>query len=612
VARATVGSGALVVWGAAPQDTRVYVDGVRVPRLYHDGGLRSVIHTDLVQSVDLAPGGYGAAYGGGLGGLVTVALRPLDQAGFHGSVAADVFDAASSCDRFHVAVAARKSWIDLLLPAITSRDTGSLFPLPRYFDGQARLSYRIDSRSSVELGGMVSSDSTTRTTPDADPAERQSETTEILWSRVYARYRRDTEDGGAVAVTPSFGTERSSLVSRFGGTPAELTVDSLVFGLRASWRGRPLPALTVSLGLDAEALGSTVHRAGSVTEPPREGDVRVFGRPPSGQINADDFHVASVSAAPYVEADLSLAGDRVHVRPGLRFDPYVISGDRRTPTVGRDPNVGFFTGEPLFEPRLGVTADASRRVRFKAAYGRYHQLPQPEDLSAVFGNPLLTAARADHFLAGARLSLLETLSVEVTGFYTTSADLAARSASPAPALAAALEETGAGRSYGAQILVRKDLSANLFGWIGYTLSRSERRDHDGSRWRLFDFDQTHVITALASWAIGKGFEVGARARAATGFPRTPVARVYYDARTDTWQPVFGPQNTVRIPPFVQLDLRASKVFDIGKTRLEAYLEVQNVTDRQNPEEIVYTRSFSQQGYITGLPILPSLGVRFQW
>jgi outer membrane receptor protein involved in Fe transport len=367
----------------------VYVDGVRVPRLYHDGGLRSVVHTDLVRSVDLAPGGYGAAYGRGLGGLVTVELRPLDEAGFHGAVAADVFDAAATArasigERFHVAVAARKGWLDLLLPAITSRDTGSLFPLPRYFDGQARVSYRIDPRSSVELGGMVSSDSTTRATPappGTDPALVQSETTSLLWSRVYARYRRDTEGGGAVAVTPSFGTEQSSLVSRFGGTPAELSDDSLVFGLRASWRGRPLPSFTVSLGLDAEAQSARVHRAGSVTEPPREGDVRVFGAPPSGQINADDFHVVSASAAPYVEGDLSLAGDRVHVLPGLRFDPYVISGDRRTPSAGGTPSVGFFTSEPLFDPRLAVTVDASRRARFRAAYGRYHQLPQPEDLS---------------------------------------------------------------------------------------------------------------------------------------------------------------------------------------------------------------------------------------
>jgi hypothetical protein len=202
--------------------------------------------------------------------------------------------------------------------------------------------------------------------------------------------------------------------------------------------------------------------------------------------------------------------------------------------------------------------------------------------------------------------------VEATGFYTTSTGLAARSPSPAPPLAAALQQTGLGRSYGAQILLRKELGHGVFGWVGYTLSRAERQDYPGARWRLFDYDQTHVLTALVSWAIGKGFEVGARVRAATGFPRTPVNGAYFDARTDTWQPIFGTQNTIRIPAFVALDLRASKVWKIAKTELEAYLDVQNVTNRQNPEEIVYSHDYTSHGYITGLPILPSLGLRFTW
>ena len=44
VARSAAGSGTLVVWGSAPQDTRVYVTGVHVPRLYHDGGYRSIVN----------------------------------------------------------------------------------------------------------------------------------------------------------------------------------------------------------------------------------------------------------------------------------------------------------------------------------------------------------------------------------------------------------------------------------------------------------------------------------------------------------------------------------------------------------------------------------------
>jgi hypothetical protein len=91
-----------------------------------------------------------------------------------------------------------------------------------------------------------------------------------------------------------------------------------------------------------------------------------------------------------------------------------------------------------------------------------------------------------------------------------------------------------------------------------------------------------------------------------------VTGAYFDVRTDTWQPIFGVQNTIRIPPFASLDVRVSKLFKIGKTELEAYLEVQNATNRENPEEIVYTYNNAKMGYITGLPILPSLGLRFAW
>jgi hypothetical protein len=39
--------------------------------------------------------------------------------------------------------------------------------------------------------------------------------------------------------------------------------------------------------------------------------------------------------------------------------------------------------------------------------------------------------------------------------------------------------TGAGRIYGMELLLRKNLSDNLFGWVSYTLSRSTRVDAPG-------------------------------------------------------------------------------------------------------------------------------------
>jgi hypothetical protein len=204
------------------------------------------------------------------------------------------------------------------------------------------------------------------------------------------------------------------------------------------------------------------------------------------------------------------------------------------------------------------------------------------------------------------------LTAEATAFYSRSDELAVRNPAVTPSLAEALVNGGEGRSYGAQLLLRREISKGLFGWVAYTLLRSERRDRPGGDWRLFDFDQTHVLTALASYDLGKGFEVGARFRFATGYPRTPVVGAYYDSRRDIHQPVLGDINSERIPSFYQLDVRFAKRFKIGPTELEAYVDVQNVTDRQNPEEIVYSADYATKRYIRGLPILPIAGARWSF
>jgi hypothetical protein len=106
----------------------------------------------------------------------------------------------------------------------------------------------------------------------------------------------------------------------------------------------------------------------------------------------------------------------------------------------------------------------------------------------------------------------------------------------------------------------------------------------------------------------KGFEVGTRFRLSSGYPRTAVNGTYYDARRDRVQPVFAEQNAIRIPLFVQLDLRASQLFHVGDTELQVYLEVQNITNRQNTEELVYSPDFTRRDGIKSLPILPVAGL----
>jgi hypothetical protein len=101
-------------------------------------------------------------------------------------------------------------------------------------------------------------------------------------------------------------------------------------------------------------------------------------------------------------------------------------------------------------------------------------------------------------------------------------------------------------------------------------------------------------------------------RYATGFPRTPVVGSFYEARRDLYEPYFGKQNSIRVPAFVQADVRFAKRFTFGATKVETFLDVQNVTNRPNREEIVYSYDYKKRDYVTGLPILPVVGARFEW
>lgn len=621
VARASAGSGALVVWGAAPDETRIYVDGVPIPRLMHEGGLRSVIQPDTVRSIELVPGGYGAAFGRGLGGIVSVRTETPEGDGVHGAAAVDLLDASVSVrgavdDDVLLAVSARVSLLDLYAEQALGADALAYLPIPRYRDGQARARVSLSPGESLEVVGMLASDRFTRGVPNADPALAVEERRHLDFQRVYARYTREPGDGSIVSITPYVGFDQRETATRNGEVVTSVGGEAILAGLRASYRARVSDWLAIDAGLDAEISATTLARRGSIGFPAREGDVRVFGQTPPDQIAADRWTAIQIGVAPYVEADLSFFDETLHVVPGLRLDPYARSVSRRIPLEGEAPELGAFRQDFRAEPRLALRWEPERELAVRAAFGLYHQPPRADDLSAAFGAPDLPLSQAIHAVLGATVRPTRTLGIELTGFYTQGDDLAMRSASSAPLRAQALVASGEGRSYGAQALVRQELLEGVSGWVAYTLSRSERLDRptaadgSGGAWRLSDYDQTHVLTAVLAYRIPVAeLDVSLRFRYATGSPRTSVWGAVYDAAADRYAPRFGEHNGIRVPDFVQLDVRIGRRFELGPLRLDVSLEVLNVWNQSNAEEIVYAPDFSARGYVAGLPILPVLGIR---
>ncbi len=605
VARAAAGSAALVVWGAAPEDTRVLVDGVELPALYHLGGVRSTVNSALVEDIELIPGAYGPAYGRGLGGLVRVTTRPLPRDGLTGYVGADPYDASAMLgapfsDVFRGAAAARVGYLDRVFAGVVDDD--ALFPIPRYLDAQLQLEHDLRADETIGLTALFADDALERRIDGG----RDRQTRRHL--ALSLPYRRITPAGASFTVTPHAVLAERASEARFGETPATLAVDALRIGLRADYRAAVGEAATLALGVDTLVESADVRRAGSLNRPAREGDINVFGQPPGDDVTADALGttIADLAAHARVEVDWG----PLTLVPGLRLDVWALHGDRLEPPVGDAPRLGSLRIEPTVAPRISARWRIVDGLTVHGAAGRYHQAPRPEDLSPVFGNARLGLAQADHLVLGAQWSPLDGFEIEATGYVETFDRLVARHPDPTPPLGEALTDDGSGTSRGVQLLLRRS-TGPVTGWVSYTLARSIRVDAPGQAARLFDFDQTHVLSVVASAALGP-LTLGGRLRYATGFPRTPVVGAFYDARSDRFQPRTGAHNSIRIPAFTQLDLRLEYRQPLPIGALSLYLDVQNATAQDNVEELAYTYDYAAERPVPGLPTLALLGARWDF
>ena len=108
------------------------------------------------------------------------------------------------------------------------------------------------------------------------------------------------------------------------------------------------------------------------------------------------------------------------------------------------------------------------------------------------------------------------------------------------------------RSYGFEALIRREITEHAYGWLSYTYSKTSVLNSSGN-WEKTNFDQPHVLNAVASYKPGGGWELGARFQLASGRPTTPVIGATFDADCGCYTPVRGPLRSVRIPePFDQL------------------------------------------------------------
>jgi len=482
------------VRGMSPENVGYFVDGIRVPLLFHVGAGPSTLAPALVDDVDLFPAAYPARYGHFAGAVIAGETTRPNEDHARGEFQVRVFDAAAFAETpldngTATALAAARYGYTGLVTSIVAPDYSL-----GYWDYQFRVSHRIGTTDEVSLFAFGAYDELTY---------KRSPTFRVEYHRVDVRYDHPVREGNLrVAATLNYDDTLTAEETASGtGAPAAL-------------KG---PGGRLRAELDQHVSRQAWVRAGA--------DVSVT------RFTVDDYD--GIIRPPHTDVVGGLYGDvvwrptgRVEVVPGLRFDAYHA---REEATLAP-------------QPRLSARIKIAEGVTSITALGVAHQEPTDEVfVPAKLPNVIDESPRQSYqYSEAVELGLPSSMRLRGTVFYT---------------LLRATEVAGRERSAGVELFLRRDFSRRLGGLVSYTLSQSETT-LDGHT-SLSNGDRTHVLSVVLGYDLGNSWRVGTRVFVESGRPysamcETPDCAMGGGAGGTTYAA------TGRLPPFYRVDARLEK------------------------------------------------------
>lgn len=558
----------VVVRGAAPGNTGYYLDGTRVPALFHVAIGPSVIHPYFIDVVDFYPSGAPVRLGRFVSGIIEARTRPARRDRVHGDVEVRLTDAGALLEipfnrsvspgclhekrrkckkgpaKGALTLAGRYSYTAGILTLVQSEARIA------YWDYQSRLDHRLGPRADFTAFAYGSFDHLGAKATSTSPAETYLR---FHFHRIDTRVRQRLPRGGTAQYVVVLGADET-------GVQDLRTVE---------WRVAPrldvlVPideVFSVGFGLDQEFQ---IFRLADDLFASENFDVEDLGL-----LFADRF--VSVTGL-YLEG-IARKG-KLEARPGIRTDiyaqvgasPYLPTADAITHAVGVDP-------------RLLVRERLSDRWTLRQAVGLYHQPPSfpvpvpgienfgferglQRNLQGSFGYELT--------LPEARLSVVQEA---YFGWLTNLQDYelgASLAGEEFNELEDAITQVS-GYAYGLETMVRLDPTSRLFGWAAYTLSRSTRDYRIGGR-APADWDQRHILNLVLGYQLSHKWSFSGRMHYHTGRPWTaPVGG------QNELVALAENRNNARLPAYFQLDLRVARTWRWPNWQLEAILEIANAT-----------------------------------
>ncbi|MCX6224585.1 MAG: TonB-dependent receptor plug domain-containing protein, partial [Bacteroidia bacterium] len=631
------GTSGIYVRGGGPDQNLILLDGVPVYNASHLFGFFSVFNPDAIQSVKLITGGFPARYGGRLSSVLDIRMRDGNNKKFSAEGSVGIISSKLTLegpiikDKTSFIVSGRRTYIDMLLWPLIKMQSGSSNSNLRagyyFYDLNAKINHKFSDKSRLFLSAYSGRDKAyigdIEKGSDQGNSYRWETDGGLSWGNLTAAVRWN------YVITPKLFSNTTITYSRYRFLTSMMNKaednDTLTYlfdyqyesGI-IDWAGKidfeylPDPNHTIRFGYN------------QIFHTFRPG-VNVFSASGSGNIGIDttfgNKDIYAHEGAFFVEDDWSIL-------PSLKANiGYHFSGFRVQDST-------YISLQPRISARFLLNEKFSMKAAFTTMSQYIHLLTNstiglPTDLWLP-ATKKIKPEKAVQYAFGVVYEPTEGIDISVEGYYKSMKNLieykeGASFYSYTDDWQDKIE-IGEGRAYGVEILARKQ-AGKTSGWIGYTLSWSERKFKNISfgEWFPYRYDRRHDVSIVLNQKLSNRIDIGVTWVYGTGNAVTlplekyaSIAGISFDRSYFIGIEAFDNRNSYRVPAYHRLDIGINfkknrkwgeRVWSIG-----AY----NVYNRKNPFYLQFDQKDTGNGtYQTVLsqyslfPFIPSISYSFK-
>ncbi|MFM2208079.1 MAG: hypothetical protein RL213_2054 [Bacteroidota bacterium] len=635
VSSAGEGNSGFYVRGGGPDQNLILLDEANVYNAAHLFGFFSVFNADAVQNVTLTKGGMPANYGGRLASVLDIQLKEGNYRDYSAEGGLGVVSSRFTVqgpikeDTGSFILSGRRTFIDLFFkPPFTSKSSDLYGNSYYFYDLNAKVNYRFTDRDRVYLSGYFGRDVFGFQASGSDFSIRVpwgNATATARWNHLFSD--RLFSNTSLIFTNYDFQFEGGQESIRF-----KLFSGITDYNMKSDFTWIPNLRHNIKFG------GQYIYHVfvpSNVSA--QSGDVQFD----LGKVIRNYAHDAAI----YINDEFEIS-DRWKAGMGLRgtlfqqvgpFDRYLkdpLSGQvSDTTRYGSGENVKTYRN---VEPRLALRYTIDSRSSLKASYTQNYQYIHLASLSSISlptdvwvpSTDLVRPQYGIQYAAGYFRNFKEnTFESSVELYYKTLENQIeyAEGFLPENTVNDNVDNNfvfGSGRSYGAEFFFKKS-KGRFSGWIGYTLSWTERTFPDLNNGKTFyaKFDRRHDVSIVASYDISSRWNIGATWVYATGNLNTFPERLYVLSNGHVLEDYGGQRNNYRLPAYHRLDVSATLKSKPGKKFDSSWnFSIFNVYNRYNPYIIYFDTAVDQDDgtvtvaakQISLFPIIPSVTWNFKF